>query len=110
MSLAEKIYHYIAEHGSATRPELRDNLGMHETAVVTTMRKLIIKGFVSRTGHMRSYGEGRAAPVFIVGRVAFTQEAFTNGPIPRGRPRKIAHQFASLESAIRLMFEVGEAA
>ncbi|RQR87698.1 MULTISPECIES: winged helix-turn-helix domain-containing protein [unclassified Burkholderia] len=112
MSIAEQIYRYIAERGSATRPELRHELGMHEKAVETAMRKLVSKGFIAETDRLRSHGEGRAAPVYIRGSVMFTQEAFTAGPIPPGRPRKIRvedespYSFAALGAAMNSMFSL----
>lgn len=112
MSIAEQIYRYIAQRGSATRPELRRELDMHEKAVETAMRKLVSKGFVAETDRLRSYGEGRAAPVYELGSVMFTQEAFTTGPVPPGRPRKIRaedespYSFAALGAAMNLMFSV----
>lgn len=110
MSIAEQIYCYIAKHGSATRPELRRELNMHEKAVETAMRKLVSKGFVAETDRLRSYGDGRAAPVYQPGTKLFTQEAFTTGPVPPGRPRKIraeddsSYSFAALGAAMNSMF------
>lgn len=110
MSIAEQIYQYIARNGGATRPELRHKLGIHEKAVETAMRKLVSKGFVAETDKLRAYGDGRAAPVYVCGSVVFTQEAFTTGPIPPGRPRKIRvdddspYSFAALGAAMNSMF------
>lgn len=110
MSIAEQIYRYISERGSATRPELRHELVMHEKAVETAMRKLVNKGFVAETDRTRQYGEGRAAPVYELGSVMFTQEAFTTGPVPPGRPRKIRaesespYSFVALGAAMNSMF------
>lgn len=109
MSVASQIHAYIAHHGSVTRPELRRELSLHEKAVESAMRKLVSKGFLSETDRMRQYGEGRAAAVYVLGSTPFTQEAFTAGPVPSGRPRKIraedesVYSFRALGAAMNAM-------
>lgn len=89
MSAASMICEWLTEHGEATRPEMQRQLGLHEKAVETAIRKLIRIGCISDTGRRRHEGGPNSANIFALGSKTFDQRTFTLFDGGSGRPRKV---------------------
>jgi len=87
MTAAALICAHLKEHGEATRPQIQRALVLGEKTVETTMRKLVARGYVAKTGRMHKEWRKRSATIFRLGDLAFDQQAFSSGPVRRGRPR-----------------------
>ncbi|KVN08210.1 hypothetical protein WT09_30775 [Burkholderia stagnalis] len=88
MSAASMICERLTDHGETTRPQLQRQLGLHEKAVETAIRKLIRMGCVVDTRRTCREGGPRLSPIYALGPVKFDQDAFSRFDGERGRPRK----------------------
>ena len=88
MSAAALICEWLAAHREATRPELQRQLGLHEKAVETAIRKLLRVGCVVDTHKTCREGGPRLSHIYAIGTVRFDQETFSRFDGERGRPRK----------------------
>jgi len=106
MTAAARICAYIAEHGTATRPELQRALDLHEKAVESAIRKLLRFSMIESTGARRREGGPRLSPVYRIGSRPFNQADFSRWI--GTRPRRSTQQpttdqtdaFAALNSAL----------
>lgn len=104
-SIAARICAYIESHGTATRPEMKRELDLHEKAVESAIRRLLGLGMVETTGDRRREGGPNPSPVYRLGATPFDQAAFSRWISTRKRRMREARSdytdtFAALNRAL----------
>lgn len=108
MTIAKRIYQYMEDNETATRPQMCVALREQEKSVETAVRKLLREGCLVDTGDRVPNSHGRASPVYERGDKRFDESASKKGPKSARKSRHAEYLFADLGNAMAGFFSVRE--
>ena len=110
MTIAKRIYQYMEDNETATRPQMCLALHEQEKSVETAVRKLLRDGCLVDTGDRIPNSHGRASPVYERGNKQFDESASKKGPKSARESRSAEYSFADLGNAMAGFFSGREEA